>query len=111
MAAFTAEMDADGDQTVIRLAGDFDIEAAPDLILLATRAVTRPEMRSLIIDMSGVGFMDSTGIAALVRAHHLCDSHGAEIHLRGVSVRVYKVLDITGLTDWFGLPDGDSGRC
>jgi anti-anti-sigma factor len=111
MTAVEAQLDVDGDQATVRLAGDIDIEGAPDIVIFATAALNRGGVRSLVIDLSAVTFMDSTGVGALVRARNLCDSHGAELHLHGVGPRVHKVLELTGLTYYFGLPDVDGGRC
>lgn len=79
--------------------------------MLVSAAVGRTEMSALVIDLSQVYFMDSTGITALVRARNLCDDYGADLRPHGVQPRVYKVLEMTGLTDLFGLPEGDGGRC
>jgi anti-sigma B factor antagonist len=48
--------------------GEVDIATAPRLLSALNRAV--PEApRSLVIDLSAVGFMDSTGLALLINAH------------------------------------------
>jgi anti-sigma B factor antagonist len=112
MTALNADLDVIGEQTVVRLTGDVDISVAPDVVALATVALTRPELRTLVLDMANVEFLDSTGIGALVQVHHLCRDHDAELRLRAVQPRVYEVLHITGLTEHFGLSNHDDlGRC
>jgi anti-sigma B factor antagonist len=48
--------------------GELDIASAPRLLNALNRAV--PEaLRSLVVDLSAVDFMDSTGLALLINAH------------------------------------------
>ena len=110
MTALSTDQEIDGDQTTIRISGELDLETAPQLIRLATGAVNRSEMTELVIDLSEVSFMDSAGIGGLLRAHRLCDEHGAELRVRGAPPRLRRILAITGLATWFGIPEGDVGR-
>ena len=100
-----------GDQTLIRLVGDLDIAAAPDLVALVNAAAQRPGMRTLVVDLAGVSFMDSTGLGALIQARRLCADRGAELSLQAIGPRVRRVLDITGMSTTFGLSDEDDARC
>jgi anti-anti-sigma factor len=110
MTALNADLDVNGALTVLRLVGDLDMAAASDVLAMTTAAVARPDLRTLVIDMSGVGFMDSVGIGTLVHTHALCAAHDAALQLHAVTPRVRKVLDITGLADWFGLPSDDGDQ-
>lgn len=102
----TADLSTDGDETVIRLAGDLDLAAEPDLLALLRAAVSRPEMQTLILDLSGVGFMDSIGIGIVVQAARLCAEHHAELSVRAVGPRVRRILTIAGMTRTFDTADG-----
>jgi len=102
MTTLNATLEIDGDQTIIRLDGELDMDAGPDLVVLSSVAAVRSDMRTLTIDLAGVAFMDSAGLAALVRARNLCDKHRAELRLEGVGPRVHRVLELTGLGEWFG---------
>jgi anti-sigma B factor antagonist len=48
--------------------GEIDIATAPRLIAALNDAVAGA-VRSVIVDLSSVGFMDSTGLALLINAH------------------------------------------
>jgi anti-anti-sigma factor len=95
----------DGALTVVRLNGDIDMATATDVLALATAAVARPGLGTLILDMAGVDFMDSVGIGTLVRTREMCAAHDAELRLHAVTPRVRRVLDLTGMTAWFDVTE------
>lgn len=98
-----AKLEVDGDATLLRMTGALDIAAVPELIALVHRAVERPRMRELVLDLGAVDFIDSTGIGSLVQARNQCRDSGAELRLAEVGPRVFRVLQITGMTQTFGL--------
>jgi anti-sigma B factor antagonist len=54
---------------VLSMEGEIDISTAPRLLSALNDAVAEA-MRSVVIDLTSVGFMDSTGLALLINAHH-----------------------------------------
>jgi anti-sigma B factor antagonist len=56
-----------GRATVIAVRGEMDLATVPDLELAIDAAIERP-LLLLVLDLEGVTFMDSTGLACLVRA-------------------------------------------
>ena len=82
----------------IALSGDVDIAQRADLAALLSTAAkeARSQGRPLVIDLSGVTFMDSTGISCLIAAcAELADP--TDLHLVEVPRNVKRVLEITGL--------------
>jgi anti-sigma B factor antagonist len=53
---------------VLFVEGEIDVASAPRLIAALNAAVAEAA-RSVIIDLTSVGFMDSTGLALLINAH------------------------------------------
>ena len=53
---------------VLFVEGEIDVASAPRLIAALNEAVAEAA-RSVIIDLTSVGFMDSTGLALLINAH------------------------------------------
>jgi anti-sigma B factor antagonist len=53
---------------VLFVEGEIDVATAPRLIAALNDAVAEA-VRSVIIDLTSVGFMDSTGLALLINAH------------------------------------------
>jgi anti-sigma B factor antagonist len=100
-------MPADGEQSVIRVAGDMDVVTVPKFLTLVAAAVSRPGTRTLVLDLSGVDFMDSTGVGALLQTRSLCNERRAELKLLSVGRPVRRALSLSGLTRTFGVPDSD----
>ena len=89
-----------GAETAISLDGEFDLSNASALREQLAAAIAT-EADRIIIDMSGVTFMDSSGLAELVVArNNLAPNRIIEIRHLQPSVR--KVFDLTGLSGIFG---------
>lgn len=80
---------------VIVVEGELDMNTAPQLERELQGPVSEPGS-PLLIDLSRCEFIDSTGIALLVRAWQQL---GGSFALCGVSAQVQRVLDITGLEE------------
>lgn len=62
-----------------------------------------------VIDLSGVTFMDSTGIKLLLLADNCARVKGLRRPvIRGAGPRVRKILDTTGVTSLLNIEDRDS---
>lgn len=86
----------EGDVRVLRVAGDVDFDVAPQLKRAIISCIDAGERR-LIIDLSEVGFIDSTAIGVLV---------GAIKRLRGAGGSLVVVCnneDVRGIFDAVGL--------
>ena len=83
--------------TVVWAHGEIDMATAPDLTQELSEAVRAHPCR-VIVDLTQVTFMDSTGFSALVRAR--AEGNG-ELRLVGASGMVCEVLRITGLEEVF----------
>ncbi len=58
-----------------------------------------------VVDLSGVTFMDSTGIHSLVRAHEALRERGDDLILRNPSPSVRRVLELTSVIDLFTVEE------
>ena len=86
---------------VLRVDGALDLALAPKLRQLAERAARlRPSM--LVIDLTGVTFLASAGMAELVRAHR---GPAASAPLRVVAAGriTLRPLELTRLVDEFAI--------
>ena len=90
--------------TVVTASGDLDLGSAPRLRELAVRRLLQGD-RALVIDLSAVGFLDSTGLGILVAVLKRARSLGAELHLVVTEARIRHVFELTGLTTAFGFHD------
>jgi anti-anti-sigma factor len=86
---------------VIAVRGELDLSTAPDLEGPLDDAVASGDA-SVLIDLSDCEFIDSTGIALIVRAwQHLDRTAGGDgsgrVVIYGCNDQVRRVLEITGL--------------
>jgi anti-sigma B factor antagonist len=58
-------------------------------------AVRRESAPTMILDLSGVPYLDSSGLGSLVSACTSCTKAGRRVALTGVNKRVLKVFEIT----------------
>jgi anti-sigma B factor antagonist len=92
------------------LAGELDIASAPRLQKAVERLCANELLSELTIDLQGLEFIDSTGLAAVVFASRLCESRGRELALiRGPDV-VQQVFALTGLLDELPFRSAEEAR-
>lgn len=80
---------------VIMLSGDLDLATAPELRNALQEALT--ERPNLVLDMSDLRFLDSTGIGVLVRIHKKASALGGVLAFADVPSNVVKILEVTCL--------------
>ncbi|MGW2377359.1 MULTISPECIES: STAS domain-containing protein [Kitasatospora] len=80
---------------VVRARGEIDLDTAPRLHDDLVRALAAH--REVVVDLSGLTFMDCSGLGALVQARHQADRQGARLVLRGVGRSVARLFELAGL--------------
>jgi len=93
----------DGDAHVVELIGELDLDGASavEAELLAADA---SDATSIVVDLRGLEFIDSTGIRLMVMASERSEN-GRFTLLRG-SAQVQRVFEITDLADRLPFVDG-----
>ncbi len=84
--------------------GDVDMSASPNLRASLRPLVAKDKSR-LIIDLSGVPYMDSSGVATLVEAMKLVRNHKGSLALCGMNDRVRGIFEIARLDQYFAIHD------
>ena len=92
-----------GDHTVLALAGEIDLYTAPRLQSELTRALSAADAAQIVVDMSAVDFLDSTGLGVLVGGLKRVKSNEGELRLVVAQDRIMKIFDITGLAKVFPI--------
>ncbi|MFB9236491.1 STAS domain-containing protein [Plantactinospora siamensis] len=93
------------------VAGDLDFNTAPTLWTEA-QALIAPGRHGLILDVAGLRFVDSTGLAVIVQAWQACQQGGIVLELRAVPRFLENILRITGVAELLarqGRPAGETG--
>ena len=87
---------------VVAVTGEVDVYSAPALKDKITELLESGE-HTLIVDLSGVGFLDSTGLGALVEARTAATEAGGSLPLVCSQERILKLFTITGLDGVFTI--------
>jgi anti-sigma B factor antagonist len=89
---------------LLRVAGEIDTLTAPMLEeALGELLAAEPADALVAVELAGVGFLASSGLAALIRAAHRAEAQGRELHLVGGSRAVTRPLQVTGSDRLFVL--------
>ena len=86
-------------QVIVALRGVLDVADAASVAVALTAAAAR--QRDIIIDLAGLEFIDSSGVAALVRGRRQARHAGGELLLAAPQQQVLRVLTLTRLIDGF----------
>jgi anti-sigma B factor antagonist len=86
-----------GDRATVICAGEID-EATAHQLSRALGHAMEPDVNALRVDMSGVRFLDSTGLRSLVVAATQCEGLGIDFSL-ATSPWVDRLLEVAGMRD------------
>ncbi|MCW2497104.1 STAS domain-containing protein [Jatrophihabitans sp.] len=81
--------------------GEIDVYSAPTLRDGLTELLQQGA--SVVVDLTEVGFLDSTGLGALVAARKVAEDSGAQLPLVCTRERILKLFTITGLDGVFTI--------
>ncbi|MFJ8989407.1 STAS domain-containing protein [Streptomyces sp. NPDC102279] len=90
---------------LVTVAGELDVETAPELRNRLADQI-RAGRRHLLLDLSEVPFMDSSGLNALLKAHDEAGHAGGSVCLVSPAPMVRRVLDLTGVSLTIASLDG-----
>lgn len=101
------------DTLVFKLRGSLDLATAPT-VRAALLDATEKGQHSLIVDLSQVEFLDSTGLGTLIGAHRRAAEHGGSLRVVVNDGPIARLLNITGLIRvlavYHSLEDARSGQ-
>lgn len=90
---------------MIKVEGDLVIGAPEAEFKKAVLQLLERGRVNLLIDLSDVGFLDSSGLGALVRAMTTSQNEGGQTKLLGAGPQVRKLLEMTKLDSVFEMFD------
>jgi anti-sigma B factor antagonist len=88
-----------GNVRTIVVKGDVDMDSSPELRDELKRALKG--VGTLRLDLSGVGYIDSSGIAVLITGYRLAQKAGATFCLLDPSAQVRAVIELSQLQSFF----------
>ncbi|KZB81492.1 STAS domain-containing protein [Amycolatopsis regifaucium] len=91
------------DAITIEVAGDVDAATSPRLrARLRDLVESRPS--AVVVDMTAVGFCDSSGLSVLVQLNRYCTESGIALSIRPSKV-VRRAIELTGLLATLTMAD------
>lgn len=93
---------------VVRVSGEVDIQTS-SILDNQLQQVLGDGAVSIVVDLAGVAFLDSTGLSVLVAGLKRCQAAGGTLQVVSPRPHVRRVFEVTGLTDVFQMevPDAD----
>jgi anti-sigma B factor antagonist len=102
MALTITSRDVDG-VTVVVLHGDVVLGEASSSLREKIKVLLAENKKKLVLDMSEMKFIDSSGLGALVGIHHSAKASGASLRLCNLGAKFNDLLRITGLLGVFSV--------
>lgn len=87
---------AEGDFFTLSACGEIDAASVP-VLKAALEQATTDLRRTVVVDLSGVTFMDSSGLGVLAGTHTALANGGGKLVLRGGVGMIPRLLAISGL--------------
>jgi anti-sigma B factor antagonist len=100
----------DGQRSVLRLQGELDASNRDQLrsaISSAISSALENHLPLLVVDLSGLGFMDCAGLSVLVWAHKRLAGCGHQLVITDAEPVVQRLLHLTGLDMYLCLSNPD----
>jgi anti-anti-sigma factor len=88
------------DVTVVELRGEMDSDSA-EFFQNTITGIIATHKNGIVLDMSGVGFIDSAALERLLWAREYCNEHNCQLRLAGLDENCVKILEITRLENQF----------
>ncbi|WNM40754.1 STAS domain-containing protein [Micromonospora halotolerans] len=98
--------DAGAGRLVVSPVGDLDMAGAPAFDRALDAVLDRPDLVEILVDLGAVTFLDSTGVAALLRGAAEAVGRGATLRVTDPQPPVARVLRITAVDVLLGWPGG-----
>ncbi len=90
-----------GGYSVVAVHGEVDLHTAPKVEYAIERGAEGVE--AVVVDMSGIAFMDSTALSTFMRAKGALEDRGTSLRLTAPSRAVERIFAVTGFGDYFDI--------
>jgi anti-anti-sigma factor len=96
-----AEDDGESGERVVRMRGELDVATAPEFESVLLRL--RPPHQRVVLDLSELRFMDSTGLRILLQARRAASEGNWQLSLRSVPPNIRRLLELSGVHDLIAI--------
>jgi anti-sigma B factor antagonist len=91
----------DGTIGIVELNGRLTVNDYPGLLKESVAGIIKRGAKNVLIDLSGVHYIDSTRLGELIAAHVTVSRQGGRLKLLKTPHRVVELLEMAGLGDVF----------
>lgn len=82
---------------IVTLKGELDHNSAEEVRVKIDDKIDMNEVKNIILDFSGVSFMDSSGIGAVIGRYKKISQRGGKLFVSNVNNNVNKIFELAGL--------------
>ena len=97
-----------GDVTILDLSGKITIGSGEEALRNTVQEILNSGVKKVVINMSGVTMIDSSGIGELVSAYTTATNRGTKLKLAKLPDKVSDILTITQLITVFDVYDNEA---
>jgi anti-sigma B factor antagonist len=91
-----------GKDVIVRPSGRINVDSSPDLRDCLSAILSKESMpRAITVDLAGVPYIDTSGIATLIEALRIARHHQTIFCLQGLSGSVLRLFEVTGVLTLF----------
>jgi anti-sigma B factor antagonist len=108
---FEATIAWDGDRAIVALSGECDVTVRHEFAAVLAEAVSSSQV--VVVDLSGLAFLDSSGINELVSAYRTARDARVGLYARNATGMVATVLEVTGVGELLSqraAPEASAGE-
>ncbi len=91
--------------THVMVTGDVDVATAPALRARVREAIEADPGGTVVLDLSGLDFIDSNGLGVLVGALKYATQSGGTVHLTQPPRAIWAIFTLTGLDRVFSIAE------
>ena len=82
---------------IANLIGELDHHSAEEVRVKIDDRISRENIRKLVLDFSGVTFMDSSGIGVIIGRYKKISMRSGEVNIISVSKSIKRVFELSGI--------------
>jgi anti-sigma B factor antagonist len=101
----SVRMDTEKATAIIEVKGDIDLYSSPQVRQTVLDTLNKKEAKRVIVDLIGVRYVDSSGVASLVEGLQLSRKSQVRFVLCGLNKAPRQVLELTRLIKVFEIHD------
>jgi anti-anti-sigma factor len=88
---------------VIGLSDEIIMDVVIELKAEITQLIQNAPQQAVVLDLSGVTFMDSSGVGLFIGLRRLCEEEGKAFSMANPAPPIRKLFDMLRLTDYFAV--------